>query len=77
MYLRSTYFLEPESSCINGSSVNKYTKIGILYAIGIVSELNNLMRWQNTTALNIFILLFIVVQGNRLSYMNFFQGFFG
>jgi len=37
-------FLESESCCINESFVNKYTKIGILYAIGVVSELNNLLR---------------------------------
>ena len=34
-------FLESESCCINESFVNKYTKIGIPYAIGVVSELNN------------------------------------
>jgi hypothetical protein len=37
-------FLESESCCINESFVNKYTKIGIPYAIGVVSELNNLLR---------------------------------
>jgi hypothetical protein len=37
-------FLESESCCINESSVNKYTKIGIPYSVGVVSELNNLSR---------------------------------
>jgi len=70
-------FLESESCCINESFVNKYTKVGILYAIGVVSELNNLLRWQNTTAFNVFVLVFVVVHCNRLLNLNFFQGFFG
>jgi len=37
-------FLESESCCINENFVSKYTKIGIRYAIGVVSELNDLMR---------------------------------
>jgi len=36
-------FLKSESSCVNESFVNKYTKIQIPYAIGVASELNNLL----------------------------------
>jgi len=75
--VKAHIFLESESCCVIGSFVNKYTKFGLSYAIRVVPELNKLLRKQNTTAFNVFVLLFIVVQGNRLPNLNFFQGFFG
>ena len=41
---KARIFLESESCCIIGSFVNKYTKIGVSYEIGVVSELNKLLR---------------------------------